>query len=256
MTPTILFDSWTSQIEVQHVKPPRLETLFGLITGNGWTRGVTTNPITRGQLLDSDGAPLPGVLVIPTRFNEFKNPSIHPAFTPDELDAIVDYVLAGGSLLHMTNHPPFCKDDKALAARFGITLADEFLGVPGATICSTGLNYQSPVLAGGTVQSICAHDGCRMTIDPDNPYNPIPVASFVPDGEKERALFALTMTPGAGRVAYTVNSGWIGDYGTNIPAWGLMPYGNNLAFILSLLGWLLSCVPPMESVLFNPGRAN
>jgi hypothetical protein len=60
------------------------------------------------------------------------------------------------------------------------------------------------------------------------------------------------MTPGAGRVVYVVNSGWIGDYGTGTPAWGLIPYGNNLAFILSILGWLLGSVPPMQPVLYNP----
>jgi len=259
MAPTILFDSWTSQIEVQDVQPPRLETLFGLIAGNGWTWGQTKNPITRGQLLNAEGAPIPGVLVIPTRYNELNLPGFNPAFTGEELSAIVDYVMAGGSLLHMTNHSFFTVNDKALAARFNITLADEFLTVPGATICSLGLNYQNPVLAGGTsVQSVCAHDGCRMTVDPDNPYNPIPLASFVPAGATEPALFALSMTPGAGRVVYAVNSGWIGDYGTNTPAWGLMPYGNNLAFILTILGWLLGSVPPMEPVLFNPraGKTN
>lgn len=66
---TILFDSWTSQVEVQQTKPPRLETLFGLIEGNGWTTAFTQNPITQEQLLTATGEPIPGVLVILTRFN-------------------------------------------------------------------------------------------------------------------------------------------------------------------------------------------
>lgn len=250
--PTILFDSWTSQLEVQDQNPPRLETLFGLLTGNGWTWSQTTNPITTAQLQNSDGSPIPGVLVIPTRYNLFNNPDIDPNFSPDEQKAIVSYVNAGGSLLHMTNHSFFSKYDAKLAANFGITLADQFLKVPGVTV--TDLNRDNPVLAGSPiVQSVCAHDGCLMTVDADNPNNPVTLASFVPVGQKDSQLFALTMTPpGGGRIVYVVNSGWIGDYGTGQPAWGLMPYGNNLAFILSILGWLLHDEPTMEPVSYEP----
>lgn len=250
----ILFDSWTSQVEIQGAQPPRLGTLFGLLAGVGWNRAQTHNPIIREHLLSADGKPIPGVLVIPTRYSYYQNPGVDPNFSLAEQGAILDYVLAGGSLLHLTNHSFFSVYDAQLAANFGVQLSDVALDVPNATIPSSGLNYENPVLAGSqNVQSICAHDACLMTTAPEGPYAVTPLATFTPPGEgSQPQLFALTMTPGEGRVVYVANSGWICDYGTPNPAWGLMPYGNNLGFILSILGWLLHCDPPMESVSYKP----
>lgn len=255
--PIILFDPWTSQVEVQMKQGRRLLTWFGMIDGNNWQRKYAKNPITYDQLLSSDGVPIVDLLVIPTRFNLYKDPNIHAEFTEEELEVIEEYVVAGGSLLHLTNHTIFVENDQALAARFGVTLTNAMLVVPGATITSDGINQSNPVLAGngGAVQSICAHDGCLMTIDPDSSYPFLELASFVPEKGSAAQLFAVSMTPGSGRVVFVVNSGWIGDYGTTTPAWGLIPYENNIAFLQSIMGWLLGAEPPMEPVTYRPVKA-
>jgi hypothetical protein len=248
---TILLDPETLQVNVQTKHGPRLGTLFALFEGAGCTYSYSTDPITQDQLLTPDNVPIPGVLIILTRTTDFAT---------SELDAIEAYVNAGGSLLHMTNHPDFTAIDAKLAERFGVTLASTFLGITDTAV--TSFNTDNPVLATDNVQLVCAHDGCYMTVDENNPNNPVTLATFtvkeLPGTPKAlwntEQLFALTLTPGSGKVAYVINSGWVGDYGTGVPAWGMIPYGNNLAFVTSMLGWLLNGNPPMEPVDYEVPR--
>lgn len=247
--PTVLFDPSTLQVGVELTNPPRLATLFGMLSGTGCSYSIATLPISQDQLLNENNEPIPGVFVIPTRVNN--------AFTTEELEAIVNYVNAGGSLLHMSNHAPYSAIDAVLAEKFGVCLTPVFLGVLNTEI--TNINTNNPVLQVDNVQKICAHDGCLMTINTENPNNPLVLASFTVDNLSDtppeyrgtEQLFALSLTPGRGKVVYAVNSGWIGDYGTGVPAWGMMPYGNNLAFITSVFGWLLNGNPPMQAVSYE-----
>ena len=54
-----------------------------------------------------------------------------PAFTPAEIDAISDWVEAGGSLLLIADHAPFGESAAALGEAFGVRMFKGFVEVPG-----------------------------------------------------------------------------------------------------------------------------
>ena len=150
-TVNILFDSWSTQVLYQR-KPPnplpislgtlpgsepeRLKTLFHTIKKMGWHKHFTEPPITPSQLNGKN------VYVSLTRYFD---PSL--AYQTSELDAIHSWVKTGGNVLLMTNHgasasmPNWTHNDKDLAARFGVTLSNYFVG-PGKE--SLPLSYPKP----------------------------------------------------------------------------------------------------------------
>lgn len=134
--PRILFDNAHHNF---HTSNGRYEPFVRLMVADGFR--VTSNdaPFSPESLAGHD------ILVIssargapPGRPGE-----TDPAFTPEEVTAVRDWVLAGGGLLLITDHPPAATPPRVLAEQFGITLIDaaprdtiHFLDGPGALIFS------------------------------------------------------------------------------------------------------------------------
>jgi hypothetical protein len=61
-----------------------------------------------------------------------------PAFTPEEADAVRDWVKAGGGLLLITDHYPLGSANEILASRFGVTMSNTWTDDPPKTDRSMG----------------------------------------------------------------------------------------------------------------------
>lgn len=61
-----------------------------------------------------------------------------PAFTPEEADAIRDWVKAGGGLLLITDHYPLGSANQTLASRFGVTMSNAWADDPAKSDRSVG----------------------------------------------------------------------------------------------------------------------
>ncbi|HMK90402.1 MAG TPA: hypothetical protein VK446_12330 [Methylocystis sp.] len=274
----ILFDSWSTQVLLYKKpsslppnftgtfpgsEPGRLRTLFDTIARLGWRAHFTEPPITPFQLAGVN------VYVSLTRF-------LQPAFAyqKTELDALQNWVEAGGNVLLMTNHgasagnpTDWTVNDNDLAARFGVSLWNYFVG-PGSESPvvpdSACLGDPLPVLSMSVrhsryslgVERVWAHDSCliqrtdpligdtaTVVAFPDdatayNPANGTIVTPFPP-------YFGLEVSHGAGKALVLGNSGWVGDEDTCQPAPGLIHQASNLQFVVNCLS-VLGGAPPIK----------
>jgi hypothetical protein len=272
----LLFDSWSSQVLYQQAPPSyppgtpaptptgmRLNTLLGAIrsiglsSGEPWNVAFTTPPITPEQLGGVD------VYVSLTRYQ-----GAGFAYQPAELDALRAWVADGGSVLLMSNHGGFpsrpgddwTTNDAPLAALFGVALRDYSVQVyrrPAHPSNVMTVDGAIPYLA-NQAPSMTAHNSC--IIDPADPESCTPIvrfpASWTAYDPRTRqysspstpyfALLAPGPAPGAGSLLVMGNSGWVADYGSPMPACGLVPYESNLMFVLNCIGYLggLTSIPP------------
>lgn len=105
-----------------HTKDQRFKPFADLLRTDGFKVESFTEKFTRENLADVK------VLVISNPANDANHPEpkwvspILSAFTPEEIDVIVEWVGNGGSLLLIADHYPFPGATADLAARFGFTL--------------------------------------------------------------------------------------------------------------------------------------
>lgn len=253
----ILFDSQSSQVECQNETQQRLDTLFGAITGKGWTYAQTVNPITTQQLAGAD------VLVILTRLRVTTPGTTNPfapdfpfAFSDAEIQAITNFVWGGGGLVHMSNHGPFPGNpdddqqvnDRVLAKAFGVYLDPAAFQLPGGgimtmsgSLLSSNPAITSTILNG--VKSIAAHNTCSIAGPasatviasiPKEAVNVSPSCTLPAAGNP----YAITLTYGSGKVIITGNSGITGDADSDFPAPGLIDTADNKRFILNCLSYV------------------
>jgi hypothetical protein len=126
--PNILFDSKSSQLEVQVQTGTRLTDLYGAIQKKGWQSSTTLLPVSGGDapLLTIDLLNNYNVLCILTRLDQQAPPnpktgypegSNPPPFFrifeqnsiqywPEEITAILNFVYNGGGLLLISDHGP------------------------------------------------------------------------------------------------------------------------------------------------------
>jgi hypothetical protein len=105
-----------------HTKDQRFKPFADLLRNDGFKVESFTEKFTRENLQDVK------VLVISNPANDANHPEpkwvspILSAFTSEEIDAIVEWVGKGGSLLLIADHYPFPGATADLAARFGFSL--------------------------------------------------------------------------------------------------------------------------------------
>jgi hypothetical protein len=260
----ILLDSWSTQVLYQQAPPSlpphtaspidptglRLGTVLAAMAGVGvsssdpWAVSYSQPPITTAQLAGID------VYVSFTRY-----PSSPFAYSDDELSVLQTWVGQGHGLLLLTNHGPFQHNptswpvnDKALAAKFGITLIAH--GVTNADWMPMDLETAAPAFIANKVQGIVAHDSCVIEIaGAHTRLAAFPTAALAWNGTANvtpaHKNFAALVPYLQGNVIVVGNSGMFADYGTSAPSCGLAPMAHNLMFLLNCVGYLggLSTIP-------------
>ncbi len=266
----ILFDSKSSQVEVQIETHARLTELYAAITARGWTferTNVSGAPLTLAQLNQFN------VLCILTRLHQTAPDTTNPfpdgtnfQFDPTEVSAIEQFVHQGGGLLLISNHGPFpdkprddqTVNDKTLAAAFGFTIAPATFQSSSGPLVMSGASLSpdprvAPILSG--VTSIEVHNCCSITPAVGTVILAAPIA-FLPSGvtnvspinheSPSGKAYAWALNHGAGRVIIAGNSGLAGDTGSPFPAAGLIDAASNKQFLLNCLAWIAPrvIVPP------------
>ncbi|MGV8929520.1 MAG: DUF4350 domain-containing protein [Brevundimonas sp.] len=92
----------------------RYRGFAALATADGYRVSMTDRPFDDGGLDDVD------ILVIANPAGPSPDQGDPSAFTPSEIEAISDWVEAGGALLFAADHAPHGTSAQALAARFGV----------------------------------------------------------------------------------------------------------------------------------------
>jgi hypothetical protein len=262
----ILFDSFSSQVQVHRRLSIRMNTLLGAIQSEGWTYSFSRNPITTGQLDGCD------VFAILTReqlnFDGFAtnpNESAAFAYTPDEIKNILSFVENGGGVLLISNHGPYkanpkdkklgdTKYDVHLAKAFGVIINPaHFNDGKGNTLMT--MNTKNDSLNSGLnilfqVTEIAVHNSCGIQGTRGTPWEwiaKIPndaidnsghIPKFKPYDKKTKAQQHYAIRLKESKVIVAGNSGLAGDDGCTIPAPGTILYGNNLLFLLNCFKWL------------------
>lgn len=243
----ILFDALGSQVQVHEFEHRRLSTLFGAIKGEGWTHTLSSDPITAAQLSGID------VLAILTRHKVSVGP-VAPsyAYSASEKTAITSFVHNGGGLLLLSNHgktatnnTDWTENDKALASQLGVTITPAFFTSSGTLPLSGGdLNTSLSLLSG--VGEILVHNSsgisCAGTFQSIARIPSTVNDSGIGHVSNVNQHYALTLNHGSGRVIVGGNSGLSGDDGTSNPAAGLIPFANNLLFLINCLKYLAKLI--------------
>ncbi|HXO28868.1 MAG TPA: hypothetical protein VOA80_16070 [Thermoanaerobaculia bacterium] len=252
----ILFDKGSTQVQVHIETGHRLVTLFQAIKDQGWDSAIGPDRITRESL---EGV---NCLVILTRHRATAPGYVNPfpgdwdfAFMESELKAILDFNMAGGGLLLISNHGPFAKGghdftthDRVLAAQFGVTINPAAYQMRKGPLTMTLKNFdpnpnvRANLLSG--VDSIKPHNSCAISAAGCVPLSAIPddavnVSPTFPDGPAGQA-FALVVAPNCGQIIVAGNSGIAGDADSDYPAKGMIEAGSNLRFLIDALNWVSS----------------
>jgi hypothetical protein len=263
----ILFDEMSTQVQVQNETCARLNTLWGAITAKGWTYAQISNPITPEQLSSCD------VLCILTRLQSTQPGFTNPfppntifAYLPSEIDAILQFVNAGGGLLFISNHGPFdnpkqladdqTRYDRALANMLGVFIQPATFQYPppkpltlSGALLSTDPSLTSTVLNG--VGSIVIHNSCAISALPGTTLTPIAsipsdvgnVSPLCPNPVPGDFVYAGALAYGGGNVIVAGNSGIVGDATSGYPAQGMIDEGDNKTFIVNCLSYLAPAPP-------------
>jgi hypothetical protein len=212
------------------------------------------------------------------------------AYTCNELNALDKFVrIKGKSILLLVNHGPnepttnkghyddFTYNNISLAAKFNVQLW------PYIVSSSNGAGYmtmnvltnskcQELKFLSNEVRTIASHDSCIIV----PPTNSISIAKFPTnawvaeyEGTKTNLPkqllstspvskyndFAILVHADKGNVIVVGNSGMIADYGSPMPAPGLVSIHNNLMFFLNCVSYLSGDVniPPPGQLPGDPG---
>jgi hypothetical protein len=274
----ILFDSLSSQVQVQSRLKIRMNTLLGAIQSEGWTYAFSRDPITDGQLHGCD------VLAILTRihvnFTEATDPNPSPPLDyTSEAPTIQAFVKNGGGLLLISNHGPDNLDnnghigdpkgdlgdtthDTYLANAFGVVIRPAHFTVPKVAAEPNGLQNTLMSITGDSLNSdlsdgvlfqvkeIAVHNACGIQGEKGVTWTSIakiPKEAVDHSGygilandsaTNEQQHYAITLNYGSGKVIVGANSGLAGDDGCTIPAPGTILYANNLLFLLNCFKYL------------------
>ncbi|HEX4146680.1 MAG TPA: hypothetical protein VHY91_24470 [Pirellulales bacterium] len=121
--PRVLFDEAHDNF---HTTGGRFKAFTELITSDGYQVTPNAEKFTPAILAHYD------ILVIAnaTAGRGGENNVAKSAFTPDECQAVADWVEGGGSLLLVTDHEPFGSASNMLAGRFGVEMSNRVTSDP------------------------------------------------------------------------------------------------------------------------------
>ena len=239
----VLFDSNGLQAAVYLGKYPspyaepakgkRLSTFLSIIEDFGCDIVFTEKSSGINSILLDDCS----VLVITTRMSNLPKPS------ETELKAIRDFVLRGGSLLLMSNHP-WPKSPNPIPDADTASLFDVSLYGPVYDKCKflhkyiriSGKDIMAHSITKGLKGPILYRNGCRISTEVGE------ILARLPGEKRSPNAFAVALESpqtGKGRVVVTADSGFIGNDDTNFPGQGLINKGCNIQFVRQIFQWLL-----------------
>jgi hypothetical protein len=161
----------------------------------------------------------------------------------EEIEDIRKFVTAGGSLLVMSNHPPFNKRDNKLATAFGFNFLSPVypwdMGQMGVTTIQGDDLGQHPITK-ELEQGIVFNNSCRIAISETAIAT---ILAYLPKESPPENIFALAMerSGGAqesGRIVAVADSGFVGQATTKAPGPGQFEKGDNATFLRNVVSWL------------------
>lgn len=200
----------------------RIEPLAQLLRADGFVLDTTHNSFTRESLVGSD------VLVIFTATGQVTQATVTPAFAPQELDAVHDWIVDGGAMLFCLDHFPFVTSGRQLAERFGVEVFPGYVAdslnsdsthgdsrTPVYSRSNGGLSSDHAIVRGRNPQErlerVAVFGGLSLT-GPAGSSVLLRVASSAVNlgdrgqrGEALGAAQAIALTPGRGRVVITAD---------------------------------------------------
>jgi hypothetical protein len=126
--PRLLFDEAHFNF---HATGGRYKVFADLVTHDGFRLTLNAERFTPARLAGFD------VLVIANALGDedMSNPDAEkPAFTPEECDAVRDWVRAGGALLLVADHAPMGAAARPLGERFGVDMRNAYAVDPGRAV--------------------------------------------------------------------------------------------------------------------------
>ena len=139
--PRLLFDEAHFNF---HTSGGRYKVFADLATHDGFRLTPNREPFTPARLAGFD------LLVIANALGheDMSNPDAEkPGFTPEECDAVRDWVRGGGALLLIADHAPMGAAARPLGERFGIDMRNAYAVDPGRAV--SGNNGLALFTAGG-----------------------------------------------------------------------------------------------------------
>src|ERR1043165_2325615 len=118
--PKVLFDEAHNNF---HTASGRYKPFADLITNDGYQITPNKEKFSAATLKGFDVLVISNALGAP----QMNLPDAgNPAFTPEECDAVRDWVKAGGALLLIADHAPMGSANQILADRFGVNMSKMF----------------------------------------------------------------------------------------------------------------------------------
>ncbi|HXI25121.1 MAG TPA: hypothetical protein VNG71_14755 [Pyrinomonadaceae bacterium] len=256
--PKILFDEAHNNF---HTASGRYKPFADLITNDGYQITPNKEKLSAATLKGFD------VLVISNALGaERMNmpEAANPAFTPEECDAVRDWVKGGGNLLLIADHAPMGSANQIMADRFGVNMSKMFTidsenydkdGNPGFIIYTreSGRLVDHPITRGRNdserVNKIIAFTGQSLKGPPDSlafmkladsAVDTMPGVNTNPASASGRAQ-GIVMTVGKGRVIVLGEAAMLSAQlaGPNQMKFGMNRPGiDNRQLALNIMHWL------------------
>lgn len=249
-----------------HTASGRYLTFARLLRHDGFVVHPLTTPFSRESLAGARVLVIANALAERNRENwSLPTPS---AFTPDEIAAVREWVLAGGALLLIADHMPFPGAAGDLAAAFGFTLLNGYVaeGDAGPIVFrrSDGSLARHPVTEGRSpaerVDSVTSFTGEAFRADDGSPLMVLRAGSVIyyptvagqitattPSEPVAGLLQGAVAVAGRGRVAVFGEAAMFSaqlagptrtPMGMNAPL-----AGQNPQFLLNVMHWLVGALP-------------
>ena len=158
-------------------------------------------------------------------------------WSDSELDAIERWLRDGGSILLMSNHPPFAAADSPLASRLDVRLGgcfDSNQNHSGDFACITPDHHTDHEIMSDLSKDIVFNNSAHVYPASEACH----ILARLPDTPAEQGVFAVAGTVGNGRYVVCGDSGFIGNAETTYPGPGLIDRGDNRKFVMNILRWL------------------
>ncbi len=224
----ILGNAWHEELQdnVDQAKGHRLEAFIEVMKACGYSPEPSKGELLLPMLQNYQ------CLVLTTRIYQFSK---------QELKDIPAFVSQGGSVLIMSNHPPFEERDDALALKLGFSYRSLDYpwhnGMGGVTTIRGGYLKAHPI-TNDLKEGIIFNNSCRISLKGKG----FSMLALLPEESPPENIFAVAkdniFDKKSGRIVAVADSGFVGDSSTLFPGPGQWEMGDNAKFISQIFQWL------------------
>lgn len=238
--------------------------LAQLLRADGYQLARSSKPFTRELLqearilaiINASGAAKPQAFGINLPHQTKKERS-DPAFLPEEISTIREWIENGGSLLFVADHAPFGESVSALAESLGVVMHKGFVEVPNESSDPLVFSAENsrlgnhPIIAGSSPENrltrVMTYTGQSLDGPPEATILlqlPPTAIEFVPDGEAMKEEPAgqaqgLAFERGRGRVVVLGEGGMLTAQVSKRVPYGMNTGDNdNAMFVRHVMRWL------------------